>query len=41
MASKKWFIELKHRKEEIISAMKDIKSWTNDPQSKFAVGELL
>ncbi len=37
MAEKKWFSEFKHRREEICQIMKDIKSWTNDSQSKFLV----
>lgn len=41
MAEKKWFNEIKHRREEIRQVMIDIRAWTNDPDCKFAVDELL
>jgi hypothetical protein len=41
MAEKKWWEGVKHRREELVQAMMDIKAWTNDPQSKYAVEELL
>jgi hypothetical protein len=41
MAGKDWFKEIKHRRQELLAVMNDVRAWTNDPQTKFAVEELL
>lgn len=41
MASKEWWGEVKHRREELRVVVSDVKAWTNDSQMRFAAEELL
>jgi hypothetical protein len=41
MAGKTWWVGVKHRREELIGVVRDVKAWTNDGQMRFAAEELL
>jgi hypothetical protein len=36
MAEKKWWAQVKHRREELGTVVNDVMSWTSDPQTRFA-----
>ena len=36
MAGKSWWNGVKHRREELVAVVSDVKAWTNDSQMRFA-----
>lgn len=36
MAGKSWWSGVKHRREELVAVVSDVKAWTNDSQMRFA-----
>ena len=36
MAGKSWWAGVKHRREELVAVVGDVKAWTNDSQMRFA-----
>lgn len=41
MAGKTWWSGIKHRREELVAVVTDVKAWTNDSQMRYAAEELL